>query len=208
MAIKNVGFRVFAPILVAMSVPSLAGAADFSDPTWPCVQRKVESLSLGLMWPIPLAEVAPTDPALKKDIAELADTLALRRIELEELGPPVEEFATQHDGDGEVLGRVFEQVFNSLSQRRTRIINGIGEFSLGQIALSEKIDALRVEMDTQMAADAPNYDRVDEIEEQLDWDQVIYTDRQQSITYLCETPVLLEKRLYALAQMLSQHVAE
>jgi len=31
-------------------------AADYSDPTWPCMQRKVETLSLGLMWPLAVPE--------------------------------------------------------------------------------------------------------------------------------------------------------
>ena len=94
-----------------------------------------------------------------------------------------------------------------LSKRRARIINGIGDFSLGQIALSKKIDTSRAEMDVIIAKDAPDYDRVDALEEQIDWDQVIYTDRQRNIQYLCETPVLLERRLFSLAQML-QFVAE
>ena len=36
----------------------------------------------------------------------------------------------------------------------------------------------------------------------VDWDQVIFSDRQQSIVYLCETPQLIEKRLFAIARML------
>ena len=47
-------------------------------------------------------------------------------------------------------------------------------------------------------------DRVDALEEQVDWDQRIFTDRQKTITYLCETPTLLEKRLYAISQMLQE----
>ncbi|MEO1307706.1 MAG: hypothetical protein AAFV38_07175 [Pseudomonadota bacterium] len=178
-------------------------AADFSDPTWPCIQRKVERLSIGLMWPTPLEEIE-IDPETSAAIADLADQLALRRIALAELEPQVTAFAAGSDGDPQILGRVFERVFNSLSARRTRIITGIGEFSLSQIALAEKIDAARVEMNAAIEAAEPDFDKVDALEEQLDWDQVIYTDRQQSITYLCETPVLLEKRLFAISQMLQQ----
>ncbi len=58
-----------------------------------------------------------------------------------------------------------------------------------------------------MAEEDPDYDRVDALEEQLDWDQRIYNDRQRSITYLCETPTLLERRLFVIAQMLQQAAA-
>ncbi|WP_299964124.1 hypothetical protein [uncultured Roseobacter sp.] len=186
-----------------------AQAADFSDPTWPCVQRKVESLSPGLMWPYPLdPETAPGTEAMGQDIAELAGYLSLRRVPLEDLEPRVTEFAEAYDGDAKALGLVFGDVFDTLSKRRARIIDGIADFSLGQIALAEKIEEVRGEMTTILAAAEPDFDKVDALEERLDWDQVIYTDRQRNITYLCETPTLIERRLFSIAQMLGQRVAD
>jgi hypothetical protein len=189
---------------LGLAAPAMA--ADFSDPTWPCVQRKVETLSMGLMWPHLLDESAEYDSQARADIAELADRLALRRTDPSALEPQVAAFAEAYGGNADMLGRVFEKVFNGLSSRRTQIIAGIGDFSLGQIALSEKIDEMRVAMDSEMALAEPDFDKVDALEEQLDWDQLIYTDRQQSITYLCETPVLLEKRLYAIARILQNEI--
>ncbi|WP_425074693.1 hypothetical protein [Sagittula sp. S175] len=180
-----------------------AWAADFSDPTWPCVQRKVENLSIGLMWPSGVPEAAQLDDSLRREVSTLADKLAVRRLTLEELQPDVAAFGADHGGDVDLLGLVFQDVFDSLSARRTRIIEGIGDFSLSQIALSEKIETARVAMDEELARDDPDFDKVDALEEQLDWDQTIYSDRQKNISYLCETPVLLEKRLYGLAQMLA-----
>ncbi|ETX28655.1 hypothetical protein [Roseivivax isoporae] len=189
--------------LLALTLAGPAFGADFSDPTWPCIQRKVESLSPALMWPMdPAAAERELSEAEDDAVAELADTLALRRIDLEEAGTRVAAFAEAHGGDPVLLGQTFLRVFDHLSTRRTRVMDGIAEFSLSQIALSKRIDAARAEMDTLMQADEPDYDRVDEIEEQLAWDERIYTDRQRTLTYVCETPVLLEKRLYALAQML------
>jgi len=195
---------------LTMSVMALpAAAADFSDPTWPCVQRKVENLSLGLMWPAPVEpETLPDDANLRENIADLAGALALRRVDLEDLEADVATFASDIGGDGETLGHVFARVFGTLSKRRTRIINGIGEFSLSQIGLSEQIDTTRVEMDRLMSAENPDYDKVDALEEKLDWDQLIYTDRQRNLTYLCETPVLLERRLFGIAQMLQAQITE
>ena len=188
-----------------LSIPSPMMAADFSDPTWPCVQRKVESLSLGLMWPIAVPEDEVEDAALAAEIEDLAGTLTVRRLEIDTLRAEVEAFADRWpENTASHLSRAFAQTFHSLNTRRSQIISGIGDFSLGQIALSEKIDGMRMEMETELAADEPDYDRVDELEEKLDWDQVIFSDRQQSITYLCETPQLIEKRLFAIAQMLQE----
>ncbi|SLN69554.1 hypothetical protein [Ruegeria meonggei] len=192
-------------IVMALAWLGTAGpsiAADFSDPTWPCIQRKVEDLSLGLMWPHQISESESTQNSA--DIDEIVGLLALRRIELEDLKPQVAEFAARYNGDPDVLGLVFQRVFETLSKRRKRIITGIGEFSLNQIDIAEKIDLARVEMEQALSADPPDYDRVDALEEQLDWDQLIYTDRQRSITYLCETPQIIERRLFAISQMLQQ----
>lgn len=193
-------------VLVGLCFATPALAADFSDPTWPCVQRKVGQLSVGLMWAHPVPDSLPD--AIKPDVQTLADTLAVRRIELETLRPDIAAFGAQVDGDPGALGLVFKQVFDRLSRRRGRIIHGIEEFSLSQIGLSEKIEAARSEMQTQLANEEPDFDRVDALEEQLDWDQLIYSDRQKNITYLCETPTLLEKRLFAIAQMLQAEVKD
>lgn len=196
------------PLAVALAIllPSLqALAADYSDPTWPCVQRKVENLSPGLMWAFPLDPTTVTpDKARDADVAELAGYLGLRRVTLEELEPRVAAFAQAYNGDTETLGLVFHDVFDNLSKRRSRIISGIEDFSLSQIALAEKIDGNRLAMDAEMAKDAPNFDVIDALEETIDWDQIIYTDRQRNITYLCETPTLLERRLFGIAQMLQR----
>ncbi len=188
-----------AVLVIGWAAPTLA--ADFSDPTWPCIQRKVETLSPALMWPEPLPETAP-EGDLRAAAHDLAQTLALRRVDLDSAAASVGDFADAHGRDPALMGAVFAETFESLSHRRSRIIKGIGEFAASQAALSERIDAARAQMDSLMAADDPDYDRIDALEEQIDWDSRIFNDRQRTITYLCETPTLLEKRLYGLAQIL------
>ena len=57
-------------------------------------------------------------------------------------------------------------------------------------------------MSELLEKESPDFDRIDALEEQLDWDERIYTDRAKSLTYVCESPVIIEKRLYAISQML------
>lgn len=194
-------------LTLALAVAAgVSSAADYTDPTWPCVQRKVPSLSVGLMWTHPLPESQDTDPALRQEVKALAAKLALRRLEVEALRPDIEAFATRHDGSPESLGRVFQRVFKTLSARRTKVISGIETFSLSQITLSKKIETARDEKGALMEAASPDFDRVDALEKQIDWDQTIYSDRQSTITYLCETPTLIERRLFAIAQTLQQQI--
>ena len=187
---------------LALSVATnQALAADFSDPTWPCIQRKVERLSVGLMWPDPKPEITLTD-SHESAVKELAAALSLQRVDMETAGQMVTAFVQTYGAERDLMQAVFTQVFDTVGKRRTRIINGIGNVSTGQIKLAERIDETRSEMDRLMDQPEPDYDRVDALEEQLDWDDRIYRERQQSVTYLCESPILLEKRLFALANLL------
>ena len=188
-------------VLGAFGIAQPSAAADFSDPTWPCIQRKVEQLSVGLMWPHPIDET-PLEGEVAEDVSELAQRLALRRLDLEAVRPDVEAFVAKHGADLTLLGHVYDQTFTSLARTRRAIMEGIADYSLSQIALAERIEGARIEMNTLMDADEPDFDKVDALEAQVDWDERIYNDRRQSLTYVCETPVLLEKRLFETAQML------
>lgn len=197
--------RLTSTILACVLAAAPGAAADFTDPEWPCVQRKVVRLSPGLMWPHPLPEGGVgEDRELAREAAELGDSLALRRVKLDDLRGEVDSFAEKYARDPDKLGLVFARAFDSLGRRRERIMRGIGEFSLDQIALSGKIDELRLEIDALARSENPDFDRIDALEERLDWDQVIYSDRQSSIAYLCETPQIIEKRLFAIAQLLAE----
>ena len=183
-----------------LGVPALA--ADDADPTWPCVQRKAPELSLGLMWATPVPDDAV--PEDRKSAADaLAARLALRRVPEADLPPLIADFVAANGADRDLLGAVFAHVFRTLSRTRTAVMGGIERYSLDQIALSKRIDAARDEMDRIAAEAEPDFDRMDALEEQIDWDERIYDDRRRSLTYVCETPVLIEKRLYAVAQMLA-----
>ena len=203
-------YSTVAAMLAGLIQPGSGGpamAADFSDPTWPCVQRKVENLSTGLMWPHP-AEQITLSAEQKEAVDELVGRLSLRRLSVEELAPSIADFTAAQGKDTALLGHVFALAFDRLSQIRGKIMRGIEGYSLKQIALSEKIDATRARMDQLMAAEAPDFDQVDALEEQLDWDERIFTDRAQSLTYVCETPVIIEKRLFAIAQLLLAEIAD
>ncbi|MBP2233932.1 hypothetical protein J2Z31_000422 [Sinorhizobium kostiense] len=184
--------------------PGIGGAADFSDPEWPCIQRKVENLSASLIWPAPITGAQLT-PAAR----DLAATLSLRRVSLEEAELHVRDFVEKSAPvDGQLLGNIFLAVFDNIADTRKRLIAGIARYSRKQIALSSRIEGSRTEMARLEGEKDPDYDRIDKLEEQIDWDERIYRDRAQALTYVCETPVLLEKRLYAIGQILLKHMPD
>ncbi|HXV31472.1 MAG TPA: hypothetical protein VD840_14175 [Sinorhizobium sp.] len=194
----------FGLALCLMQAADTAGATDYSDPDWPCIQRKIENLSASLMWPTPVTRM-PLTPAAK----DLVEILSLRRVDLEEAETHVRAFAEKSGPvDDQVLGNIFLGVFEKIGDNRRRLIAGIARYSRSQIALSSRIDANRVEMAKLEREKNPDFDRIDKLEEQIDWDERIYRERSQSLTYVCETPVLLEKRAYAIARMLLKHIPD
>lgn len=177
-----------------------AFAADPIDPDWPCIQRKVEHLSIGVMWPHPLSEQAAPLPA---ELDDMAAQLALRRVSEEQAKDLIDEVAARHpDFDRDDYGRLFQVTFERIDRHRFDIVAGIGRYARNQTRLAAEIDQIEAEMAQLETAQEPDFDRIDELEAELDWRVRIFNDRGKALTYVCETPVLLEQRAYAIAQML------
>ncbi len=186
-------------LCLAGAATGVQGAVE-ADPDWPCVQRKVEHLSVGVMWPHPIPEASTPLPP---DLDDLAAALALRRVSLDEAQKMIDAVAEASPDLGlDAYGQVFRAAFERIDRQRSRIVQGIGRYAHNQARLSEELDALRAEMAALEAADEPDFDRMDEVETEMDWRERVFDDRNRSLTYVCETPILLEKRAYAIAQML------
>ena len=191
--------RVLAVVVV------LAGAAEAQeDPGWPCIQRKQPHLSVGQLWPGPPADDAIVALARREDIAALAQVLEQRRLSLEEAEAQIAAFAAQ--ADAAELTALFLATFDRIDAYRSQIITGIARYAEKQVALTAQIEARRVEMARLEAEAEPDFDKIDAEEEMLDWDTRIFTDRQQQLTYVCETPVILEQRAFALAKAIAAHL--
>lgn len=196
-----------ARILFALALVCPLTAHAFGDENWPCVQRKVEHLSWGMMWTGP---ALPEEPEWRRDpkLAELVPLLTARGIPLTELDPALARVA---EGGDARLALLFAGAFAEIDRERYRIIGGISRFAEKQRGLSDQIDAKRARLaELQATAKPDDFDAQDEIERLQDeilWDTRIYQDRQRSITYICESPVLLEKRSFAVAQAIMGHLS-
>ncbi len=185
-------------LLFAMGAPTQA--ADFSDPDWPCIQRKVPRLSIGQMWAGP-----PIEPGSQwrddETTQRLAPLIAARRTSLEEADELIADYAAAQGGDrAERLALLFQGAFALIDGERGELIEGIARYAHKQTALSDQIEARRAALSKELQEEEPNLDIVEELEDTLAWEVRIYADRAQSLTYVCETPILLEKRAFALAR--------
>ncbi len=201
--------RATLPMLLALSVP--LQAATFDDPDWPCIQAKVAELSIGQMWAGPEVTDDIRELARSLEIRTAAGPLVVRRNTLEAAEAMIAGFAARL-GDGkdraDRLTALFVAAFTQIGQERSQIIAGIGRYARKQTGLSELIEEKRQELARLEAApeDEKNWDRIEELQDTLTWDERIYRDRQQSLTYVCETPILLEQRAFGLARAIMSHL--
>jgi hypothetical protein len=180
-----------------------AVAATGEDPDWPCIQRLVPKIAPAVIWPGPPIEQVngPADPR----IDELAGELSARRVPLEEARAQIEAFAAGLDGAqrNEQLIRLFVRTLEIINNDRSSIIEGIKKYARGQRALAQSINEKN-----ERLIDLPK-DQVlgrETLVAERDWDVRIYDDRARSLTYLCEQPVLLDQRAFALARTIAEHL--
>ncbi|CAA9391898.1 MAG: hypothetical protein AVDCRST_MAG15-498 [uncultured Rubellimicrobium sp.] len=184
--------------LITVATPLLA--ADPSDPDWPCIQRRVEHLSIGVMWPHPIPEEAGSLP---DDLRNVAAQLALRRVSEEQARDLVAEVAADRpDFTLDDYARLYQVTFDQIDRQRAEIVTGIVGYAQNQSRLAAEIDELQAQMAQMEAAEEPDFDRIDEIEAELDGRLRVFNDRASSLTYVCESPVLLEQRAYSIAQIM------
>ena len=88
------------------------------------------------------------------------------------------------------------------------MLAGITRYARNQEALDDRIEALRHEFTALQAAQDKDFDRMDAVETELDWSTRIFQDRQQSLTYVCETPVILEQRAFAIGKAVAAHLPD
>lgn len=191
-------------IRITLALALLAGpalGAGGTDPDWPCIQRKQPHLSMGQVWTGPLPDAAAAELVRDPAIADLADRLEQRRLPMEEAEAEIAAFAgTASDGH---LVALMQAIFDRIDRDRGALIAGIGRYGQAQVDLARRIEDRRARMAQLEAATDPDFDAIDAEEAALDWDQRIFTERQQSLTYVCETPVILEQRVFALGRAIA-----
>jgi hypothetical protein len=205
------GKSLFAIAAIAATLGAAAAtpAHAFNDPDWPCVQRKMLHLSIGQMWAGP---PVPEDPdAWRSDdaLASMIATIAARRTPLED----VEEMVAGLEGEGDRsredrLLALFAGTFERIDRDRARIVDGITRLAKRERERAERIDAMRAEIDALKESAKPEdydaLDRIEEMEDELAWETRIYADRRRSLTFVCESPVILEQRAFAVSRMVME----
>jgi hypothetical protein len=84
------------------------------------------------------------------------------------------------------------------------VINGIERYTRRQREFVERIRANTLKLRTLQDQPGADQKQVEELAEQVQWDTRIFEDRRRTIGYVCEVPVLIDQRLFALGRTIQQ----
>lgn len=191
-------------LLAGLLMATPLAAAGPPDPDWPCIQRRQPHLSIAQVWNGPLPDETTADRARDARIRDLARHLALRRTPLPEAEAMIADFAADHPPED--LTALFAATFDHIQRARDRVMAGITRYAHKQEALDDQIDERRAAFLAMTSAENPDFDAIDKAERDLDWSIRIFQDRQQSLTYVCDTPVILEQRAFAIGRAIMAHM--
>ena len=183
--------------------------ADFaqnrSNPDWPCQQILVGRLSAAAVWSGPSIE--GLDWRKDKEVFDLVLKISPRRLALEAAQQEIDDFAkAQKASKTEKLTAVFAGLFETLDEERTQVIEGLLRFGAKQKELAERIrnETSKVRAEPNEKNSKPDEEERKAAQQQLDWDLRLFDERRQSLSYVCESPVLIEQRLFALARAIQE----
>lgn len=197
--------RLVIAAVLALVAPGAALAADPRYPDWPCAQIKVPEISIAAVWAGPpiddVGSAWEDDPAIRNLVAQLA----ARRTPLADAEKRISEVVTGSAAERQQKAKlIFAGLFKTLNQERGEVMNGIERFTRKQKEFADQIRTTIFEL--RELQDKPGQDeaKIDELGSRIEWQTRIFEERQKTIGYVCEVPVLIEQRLFALARAMAQ----
>jgi len=199
---SNTAIAVIVASMLPLAAPAFAANATSAD--WPCVQRKIATLTSAQMW-----DGAPVDQLTQwrdsEEMTKLIAVLASRRVPLEQATAAIATFAAAQPQDrrDDALKLLFAGLLSTVNSDRAIVMSGIERFQQRQKARATEIErqgaAIR-HLKEQAASDEKARAELAAAEERYNWDVRVFSERQQSLPLACEVPVLIEQRLFELGR--------
>ena len=198
---RRASAQLVAAVLLLGTSPALAQGSD-----WPCPQRLVPKLEPGLMWSGPALDSVPAtpDPA----VAALSPKLMDLHAAPETLTAEVRTFSDGLPAERReaALTELFAVTLDRLNADRATLVSGIKRYARGQRALAEKVAAETRSLEAVRQQASPDPAQLSDLETARTWDTRIFSDRQHSLRLVCDQPVLVEQRAFALARIIQEQL--
>lgn len=193
------------------SAPPPTPAEVAGSPDWPCVQRKVETISPAQVWDGPQIE-GLTGWENDDKIQDLTRILESRRVSLEDAEKAIKEFAqAQPEAERDKkLTLLFASVLSRINTDRQFVLSRIETFQKRQKARAAELGregkALGEKNQPIPSPDSPGAGATDfkltPEQETYNWNARIFQERQSNLSVACDIPGLIEARAFDIAKLI------
>jgi hypothetical protein len=192
-------------VAIELTLQGKALAADPRFPDWPCNQVKVPEISVAAVWAGP--SIDDVGNAWEEDatIKDLVARLAARRTALDEAQKAISDFVTGTEFERQKKAKlIFAGVFTTLNHERSEVMRGIERYFRKQREFSDQIRSTILQLRELQGRPDPDQSRIDELTSRVEWDARIFEERRKTMNFVCEVPVLIEQRLFAVGRAIQQ----
>jgi hypothetical protein len=192
-------------VAIELALRGIALAADPRFPDWPCNQVKVPEISVAAVWAGPSIDDVGNAWEDDATIKDLVARLAARRTPLDEAQRAISDFITGTESERQKKAKlIFAGLFKTLNHERSEVMQGIEWYFRKQKEFSGQIRSTILQLRELQDRRDPDQGRVDELTNRVEWDTRIFEERRKTMNFVCEVPVLIEQRLFALARTIQQ----
>ena len=192
-------------VVIELVLRGMALAADPRFPDWPCNQIKVPEISVAAVWAGPTIDDVGNAWEEDAAIKDLVARLAARRTPLEDAQKAISDVITGTESERQKKAKlIFAGLFKTLNHERSEVMNGIERYFRKQKEFSDQIRSTILQLHELQDRPDPDQSRVDELTNRVEWDTRIFEERRKTINFVCEVPVVIEQRLFALARAFQQ----
>ncbi|PPD40583.1 MAG: hypothetical protein CTY15_14655 [Methylocystis sp.] len=190
-----------AGLLLALPLTMGVASAQTMQGDWPCKQVRVPEIALGGVWTGPAIDAERKGWRADAAVADLVARIAPRRTPLEEAEKLIAEFAKDAGDKRKArLTLLFAGVYERLNDERRDVVNGLDRFGRRLKEMAEKTRS-----ETQAFFDLQNSkpqdpEAVRKASEALQWRTRLFDEQRKMVSYVCESPALIEQRLGALSR--------
>jgi hypothetical protein len=176
-------------------------------PDWPCVQRLIPEMAWGTIWSGPSPQELEPSWWEDEEVGRVVRFATARETPPDEALRHVSDFvdqvASQPEADREErLTLLFAGLFERINRERSRVIERIRAATRGQVKRLDRLTELVDELETLRASNEASVDQVEQLRQELHWEQRTFQKRQQMLPVLCEKPYLLEEELSRMVRVI------
>lgn len=188
-----------------------AAVGEKDHPDWPCVQRKVVTLTSTQIWDGPPIEDIK-DWSSNADLAKLVPGLISRRVPLDEAKAAIKALSEKlpQASRDEAMKKLFAGVLSRINEERSSVIAGVERFQKRQRTRAEELERQSTDIIKlkEQAKDAASQKALDEAEEKYKWDARVFQERQQNVPLACEIPTMIEQRAFELGREIRTYMSK